>query len=125
MNLRTKTKYAVYIISVLIASFTRMALSKIISKYVPEGTYLSVLIDMFIIILVFIPVIRIFEKFTKKATTKYLDTAKKISKDKHKGVFIALLIAFIVMFILFALVKYDLNFISDTIDYFKNLGSQI
>lgn len=116
MDLRKETKYGVYAISVLIASFMRLFLSKIISNYIPEGTYLSVLIDMLIIILVFIPVIRIIEKLTKKATTKYLDTAKKATKrNKRVGLYIALSTAFFIMFILFALVKYDLNVFTDLI----------
>ncbi len=122
MNLRKETKYAVYIISVLIASFMRMFFSKIISKYIPEGTYLSVFVDMMIIILVFIPIIRLIEKITKKATIKYLETAKKVTKNKHRGVFIALFFAFLGMFILFALVKYELNFIADVYEYFTSLS---
>ncbi|MBN2893959.1 MAG: hypothetical protein JXL97_18970 [Bacteroidales bacterium] len=124
MNLRTQTKYAVYTISVLIASFMRLVVGKIISRYINEASYLSVLIDMLVIILVFIPVIRIFEKFTMKATKTYLDSAKKISKNKRKGLWWALFFAFFVMFILFAIVKYNLNFIKDAFEYFKLLFGQ-
>lgn len=124
MNLRTQTKYAVYIISVLTASFMRMLISKIISKYIPEGTYLSVLIDMLIIILVFIPIIRLIEKFVKRATNEYLKTAKNISSNRRKGLRWALAIAFLALFILFALVKYELNFILDTYNYILKIFSQ-
>lgn len=113
MHLRTQTKYAVYIITVLGAALLSVYLEKNISPFIPKGSYLTVLLDILLLLLVFIPVMKLVEKFVKKATTGYVDTAKTVSRSSRVGLYLAFAIALIVLFGLFAIVKYDLTPIAD------------
>jgi len=119
MNIRTQTKYVIYTITVLTAALLSIYIESIITEYIPEKSYLTVIIDMILIIAVFIPVIAIIEKVIKKAASSYVGTAKNVSGNSKAGVYLAFFIALIILFVLFAIVKHNLTPITDLKNIFR------
>ena len=113
MNTRTFTKYAAYIVAVLSATLINQYILKFISKYIHVHGYLLVLVDMALIVLIFAPAFAVVSGLTKKASKVYIKTSKKVSSNSRSGVVFGFTIAFIILFILFAMSRHGMDVIRD------------
>ena len=109
---RKFTKYAIYSIAVLSATLINQYLITFIKQYINMHGYLLVLADMLVIILIFTPAFALVSKYTKKMSAVYLKTSKKISNNKN-GTWIGLLAAIGVLFVLFALLRHNIDIVAD------------
>ena len=74
--------------------------------------YLLVIVDMLIVILIFAPAFTFVSKYTKKLSKVYVKTSKKISNSKN-GNLLGFAVALIILFILFAYLRHNINVIED------------
>lgn len=74
--------------------------------------YWLVLVDMIVVVLIFAPAFTLVSKYTKKMSAAYMKTSKKVSNNKN-GTLFGLLIALIILFVLFALMRHGINVIED------------
>lgn len=121
MNTRTFTKYAAYIVAVLSATLINQYILKFISKYIHVHGYLLVLVDMALIVLIFAPAFAVVSGLTKKASKAYIKTSKKVSSSSRSGVIFGFTVAFIILFILFAMSRHGMDVILDAKLYAKQL----
>ncbi len=112
MNKRKLTKFAIYIIAVLCAALINQYIISYVKKYVNVEGYLLVLIDMLIVILIFAPAFALVSKYTKKLSSVYLKTSKKVSSSKN-GNLLGFTVAIILLFILYAYIRHNINVIQD------------
>lgn len=106
------TKYATLIISILSASLLNEYIVNYIDSYYKERTYLSVLIGMLVTVAVFVPVFGIVRKWMDTASKKYLKASKKVAKKDRTGILLGFLIAFGILFVLFAKIRHDIDVIA-------------
>lgn len=118
MSLAKSTKYATIIISVLTASLINEYVVKLINSYYKETTYTSVLIGMAVTILVFVPMFGFVGKWIGKASKSYLKASKKVAKKNSNGLFFGFLIAFAILFVLFAKIRHGIDVVSNLIALF-------
>ncbi len=104
------TKYAVYAIAVWSATLINGAIIAYIKKHITQHGYLLVLIDMIVVVLIFAPAFALISKYTKKLSTAYLKTSKKVSNEKN-GTLLGIAIAFVILFILFAYLRHHIDVI--------------
>lgn len=109
---RKLTKYAIYSIAVLSATLINQYLITFIKQYIHMHGYLLVLADMLIILLIFTPAFTLVSKYTKKISAAYMKTSKKVSNNKN-GTLFGLLVAFGILFVLFALQRHHIDVIAD------------
>jgi len=109
MSLAKSTKYATIIISVLTASLINEYVVELINSYYKESTYVSVLIGMAVTIMIFVPMFGLVGKWINKASKSYLKASKKIAKKNSRGLFFGFLIAFAILFVLFAKTRHDID----------------
>jgi len=112
MNTYKFTKYATLIISILTASLLNEYIVGYVNSHYKSRTYLSVLIGMAVTLLIFVPVFGIVRKWMDTATKTYLKTSKKIAKKNNTGLFWGFLIAFAVLFVLFAKIRHGIDVLS-------------
>jgi len=112
MNKRKFTKYAVYTIAILSAYLINQLIIDFISKRVHEHGYFLVLVDMLIIVLIFAPAFSIVSKYTKKLSSLYIKTSNKLTGN-FSGTIVWFLIAFGMLFIFFAITKYNIDVFND------------
>ena len=112
MNNRKLTQYATLIISVLSASLLNEYIVGIVNSYYKDRSYLSVLIGMLVTVAVFVPVFGIVRKWMDAASKTYLKASKKVAKKNSAGLFWGFLIAFAILFILFAKIRHGVDVIS-------------
>lgn len=112
MNKRLLTKSAIYAIAVLSATLINGFVINYVKKHIHEQGYLLVLIDMAIVILIFAPAFALVSKYTKKISSVYLKTSKKITRTKN-GNLLGFSVAIIILFILFAYLRHHINVITD------------
>ena len=112
MNRRQFNKYATYSIAVLTATLINQLVVEYIKSFIHEKGYLLVLIDMLVIILVFAPIFTLVSKYTKKISAGYVKTSKHLSK-KGNNALVGFIIAFIILFVLFALKRHHLDVIAE------------
>jgi len=113
MSLTKSTKYATIVISVLTASLINEYVVKLINSYYKESTYTSVLIGMAVTIVIFVPMFGLVGKWIGKASKTYLKASKKIAKKSSNGLFFGFLIAFAILFVLFAKIRHDIDVIAN------------
>lgn len=113
MKLTKTTKYATLIISILTASLVNEYLVRFINSYYKEGTYLSVLIGMLVTVLVFVPMFGFVKSLMDKASKSYLKASKKIAKKNSTGLFIGFVVAFAILFVLFANIRHNIDVIGN------------
>ncbi|MGB1270137.1 MAG: hypothetical protein ACPG45_10415 [Flavobacteriaceae bacterium] len=109
MKLTKSTKYATLVISILTASLVNEYFVKLINSYYKAGTYMSVLIGMIVTVLIFVPMFGFVKRMMDKASKSYLKASKKIAKKNSTGLFFGFLIAFGVLFILFAQIRHNID----------------
>lgn len=112
MNNRQLTKYAIYAIAVLCAALINQFIRNYVNDHVHIKGYLLVLVDMGIVVLVFAPAFALVSKYTKKLSKAYLKTSKKVSNNKN-GNLLGFTVAIIILFILFAYLRHNINVIQD------------
>ncbi|PHS03659.1 MAG: hypothetical protein COA88_15355 [Kordia sp.] len=115
MSLTKSTKYATIIISVLTASLINEYVVKLINSYYKESTYISVLIGMVVTILIFVPMFGLVGKWIGKVSKSYLKVSKKVAKKSSNGLFFGFLIAFAILFVLFAKTRHNIDVIANLI----------
>ena len=119
MGLAKSTKYATIVISILSASLINEYVVKLINSYYKESTYKSVLIGMAVTILVFVPMFGFVGKWIGKASKTYLKASKKVAKKSSNGLFFGFLIAFAILFVLFANIRHNIDVFSDLRAFLK------
>jgi uncharacterized protein YacL len=119
MKLTKSTKYATLIISILTASLVNEYVVKLVNSYYKEATYLSVLVGMFVTILIFVPMFGVVKNMMDKASKTYLKASKKIAKKNSTGLYIGFLIAFGILFILFAKIRHNIDVIGNMLAVLK------
>ena len=112
MFTRKLTKYAIYSIAVLTATLINQFIVSYIKQYIHMHGYWLVLVDMIVVVLIFAPAFTLVSKYTKKMSAAYMKTSKKVSNNKN-GTLFGLLIALIILFVLFALMRHGINVIED------------
>ena len=118
MSLTKSTKYATIIISVLTASLINEYVVGLINSYYKESTYVSVLIGMTVTILIFVPMFGLVGKWISKVSKSYLKASKKVAKKSSNGLFFGFVVAFVILFILFAKIRHDIDVIANLITLF-------
>lgn len=113
MNNTKLTKYATIIISVLSASLLNEYIVNYINSYYKERSYLSVLIGMLVTVAVFVPVYGVISKWMNTASKKYLKASKKVAKKDSTGIIVGFLIAFSILFILFAKIRHHIDVLAE------------
>lgn len=109
---RKLTKYAIYSIAVLSATLINQLLVSYIKKHIHMHGYWLVFIDMLVVILIFAPAFTLVSKYTKKMSAAYMKTSKKVSNNKN-GTLFGLILALGILFILFALLRHNIDVIGD------------
>jgi len=109
MNNRKLTQYATLIISVLSASLLNEYIVGFVNSYYKDRSYLSVLIGMLVTVAVFVPVFGIVRKWMDTASKTYLKATKKVAKKNSSGLFWGFLIAFAILFVLFAKIRHHID----------------
>lgn len=112
MALTRRTKYATIIISVLAASLINEYIVKWVNTYYKEPTYTSVLIGMAVTVIVFVPLFGLVGKWINAASKAYLKKSKKVASNSGVGLLFGFLIAFGILFVLFAKIRHGLDFIA-------------
>ncbi len=112
MNNRQLTKFAIYAIAVLCAALINEFVIKYVKNHIREQGYLLVIMDMLVIVLIFAPAFALVSKYTKKLSKTYIKTSKKVTNNKN-GNLLGFLVAIIILFLLFAHVRYHLDVIQD------------
>ena len=105
------TKYAIFALTVLIASLLSDYLVDLISSEFVDHSYKGVAIEMCIIIIVYYPAFTIIEKLVLQASKKYVISSKKAVKSSSFGLLIGFVIAVLVLFYLFAKMKHSCRYI--------------
>lgn len=117
MSTQKLTKYAIFTLTVLIASLISDYLVQFVSSEFVDHSYKGVAIEMCIIIIVYYPAFTIIEKFVLQASKKFVSSSKKAVKSSNFGLLIGFGIAVLILFYLFAKIKHDM----DLFDDLKNL----
>ena len=112
MTRRQITNYAVFIIAALVAALINGLITKYVHQHIDQNGYTLVLIDMLAVILIFAPIFAIVSKYTKKLSTVYLRTSKRVSGNK-KSILLGFTAALILLFILYAVYRHNLNVLQD------------
>lgn len=112
------TKYAVFIVAALIAALINGLITKYVHQHIDQKGYMLVLIDMLAVVLIFAPIFAFVSKYTKKLSTVYLKTSKKVSGNK-KSILLGFTVALILLFVLYATYRHNLHVLRDL----KNLLS--
>lgn len=120
MSSRRTTKYAIYTVAVLCAALINEFIGKYVKKHVEMQGYLLVLIDMLIIVLIFAPAFALVNKYTKKISSAYIKTSKKITGNRN-SIRLGFTIAIIILFILYAHLRHNLSVINDLKALIPNL----
>ena len=111
------TKFTVYSITILTAYLISEYFVNYLNSYYKRPNYISVLIGMGIIILVYYPIMQVLDRYIAKASRSYIKKSKSLHKNNFMGLIIGFSSAFFVLFVLFALVWHDMNFFM----FLKNL----
>lgn len=119
MSTAKLTKYATIIISILTASLLNEYIVNYVGTYYKSRTYLSVLIGMFVTIAIFVPIFGIVKKSMDSAAKSYLKSTKKIAKKNNAGLFWGFLIAFSILFVLFAKIRHGIDVIGEAKSFIK------
>jgi len=112
MDNKKITQYAIYAVAVLAAALINQHIIKYVKTHIDQKGYILVLIDMLIVVLIFAPAFALVTKYTKKLSDAYLKTSKKFSDDKN-GTLIGFIVATIILFVLYAHFRHNLNVIDD------------
>jgi uncharacterized protein YacL len=113
MSTQKLTKYAIFALTVLIASLLSDFLVQLISAKFVNQSYQGVALEMFIIVIVYYPAFTIIEKFVLKASKEYVKSSKKAVKSSSFGLLIGFAVAVLILFYLFARVKHNMDLIED------------
>ena len=119
MKLTKATKYATIVLSILTASLVNEYVVKRVNLYYKEPTYLSVLIGMGVTVLIFVPLFGLLGKWITNASKAYLKTSKKVSSNSYRGLFVGFLLAFLILFVLYAKIRHGLDVLVFLKQYLK------
>ena len=112
MNKRTLTKYCIYTVAILSATLINEFIVKYIKTFIHEKGYLLVLIDMLVVLLIFAPAFGLVSTYTKKISNVYIKTSKKVGTSNN-GLWLGFLIAFGILFLLFAHLRHHIDIRTD------------
>ncbi|WP_282080737.1 hypothetical protein [Aquimarina algiphila] len=111
-NNRQSTKYAIYAVAVLSAALINGFILKYVKRHIDQQGYLLVLIDMLVVVLIFAPAFALVTSYAKKLSKVYLKTSKKLS-NRNNGMLLGFIVAIIILFILYANLRHNINVIND------------
>jgi len=109
---RKTTKYAVIIISILLAELIHDYIQELVYAWVKHsqfGIYVSVLISMAAVVVIFYPAFNLIERYLHFASRKYIEGSKKISKNNFRGLLLGFILALILLFVGFCELWYQSN----------------
>ncbi len=110
LSLHNLSKQAVFVISVLLAALINGIAIAIISSYYEGHTYTRVVLEMIVITLVYVPLFAFLGSYVEKYSKEYVQKSKTtFSKNRRVGLLIGFLLALLLLFILFALIRHGLN----------------
>ena len=113
MNSRKLTRYVILIFTILLADIIKELVLHLIGlEKDARHPYSSALISMGIIVAVFYPMFTIMEKALEYLTESYVRTAKGVGGGSIKGLMTAFLIGFIVLYIAYLKVWFNINVFS-------------
>lgn len=107
MKTRTVNKYAVFIITILLATLVEDLIIDFIGHYYKEKTIKAVLIDMLVVVLVYIPVLGLLSSYIERLSKGYLKTTKKVGTG-NRGLYFGILAALVVLFFLYARYRHEI-----------------
>lgn len=113
MLTRKLTRFGTVCITILTAYLISDYILLFLEDYKEGRTYKSVLITMVIIIAVYYPALTFLEKYIKKISAEYIKSSKGIAKSSIIGLLVGFIVAFFILFSLFAHVWYNLNILKD------------
>ena len=106
-------KFTVYSITILTAYLISEYLVDFLNSHYKEKTYSSVLVGMFVVLVVYFPIVTFLDKYIKQMSKTYIKQSKGLVKNSQFGIIVGFLVMFFVLFVLFALVWHDLNLLKD------------
>lgn len=106
------TKFAILSLSILSASLISDYAVSYFSSWSGKN-YKGVAMGMFVTVIVFYPLFSLLERYIKKASSSYIKSSKKMAGSSFFGLIIGYALAILVLFIMFAIVWYDLNPVRD------------
>lgn len=78
-----------------------------------KNKYLSVLIYMAVIVILFYPMLTFLNRYIATFSKKYVKGSGHLSKNKYVGVLVGFFIALLILFSLFAILMFDKSLFSD------------
>ena len=119
MKTSTLTKYASYAIAILTATLLNQFILQYVKKHISQQGYILVLIDMAVVVLVFAPVFGLIVHFSKKFSSAYIKTSKKVGSTSRKGTILGIIVAGIILFACYAYYRHGLNLVQDTLGWLQ------
>ncbi len=117
MSTQKLTKYAIFALTILIASLLSDYLVQLISDKFVDHSYQGVAIEMCIVVIVYYPAFTLIEKLVLQVSKKYVSSSKKAVKSSNFGLLIGFGVAVLILFYFFAKIKHNMDLIED----FKNM----
>lgn len=107
-------KYAVIILSILLADLISLYALNILNKFRAENhPYQSAAITMAVAVCIFFPTLKFLEKFLKQFSGKILKHGTKVAGNQAIGQFLGLVFALLILWIGFAHAIYNVNLVKD------------
>lgn len=111
---KTFNKYAIIIITILLAELLNAYAFVILSHYKDSRhPYQSVAISMVIAVVIFYPAFKFIEKYLKGFSNKYMQKSRKFIGSSFFSALIAFILALFLLFMAFANLWYDVNPMAD------------
>lgn len=107
---RKFNKFAVFTISILIATLTKDYIIKLLNEQIDKNL-IAVWIIMGVTVAIYYPLFTYIDKYVKKLAESYVKGAKNVAKSSINGLIIAFVLALLICFALGAYVWFDINLI--------------
>lgn len=107
-SIRRLTKYAILTISVVSAAIVEGLITNWIGSFFEEPTYLTALIGMVVLVAVYVPLFGYLGQYIDRGSKRYVETSKGLVGNRKIGLLAGFALAIVVLFVLFAMVEYDL-----------------
>ncbi len=111
--MRLMTKYALLVITVILGIIIQGIIAKQVKEFYDDGSYTAIFIDMMVAVFVFVPLFSFVGDYITKFSKGYLEGAKKIGSNRKIGFLIGFMIAFILLYLAYAYVEFDVNILKD------------
>jgi len=106
-------KALIFAISVLIAKIVAEKIFNLVIGYRDSiNPYLSTVLGMLIILLMFTPILTFMNQLLSKVTKSYLKVSKKVAKKSHQGLYVGACIALVILYFIYLNSWYHINVIT-------------